>query len=189
MNARKTYRYQASSPETLEAPAGQRASQISRLQSTVSFLADVFSQTAKMFMRIIHLSDRKTFTAWKIIKTSCACFCMVLLAGRFVFARGNPQIKRHDGVVGSRNNHAHIPTITSAGIASGEVGMTFSYQITATKRPIAFGASGLPDGLTINTRTGVISGTPTSAAVTKPTAREGRKLPRSWTFLKMSSAW
>ena len=55
------------------------------------------------------------------------------------------------------------PVITSATSASGTVGTAFSYQITATNSPVSFGVTGLSPGLSLNTGTGVISGTPTSA--------------------------
>ena len=55
------------------------------------------------------------------------------------------------------------PQITSAGTATGTVGSAFSYQIAATNSPTSFNATGLPAGLSINTSTGLISGTPTSA--------------------------
>lgn len=55
------------------------------------------------------------------------------------------------------------PTITSAASASGTVGASFNYAITATNNPISYGATGLPPGLNVNTSTGVISGTPTTA--------------------------
>src|SRR5208283_795266 len=55
------------------------------------------------------------------------------------------------------------PVITSSGTAAGTVGVTFSYQITASNSPTSFGASGLPTGLTVNTVSGLISGTPTGA--------------------------
>ncbi len=54
------------------------------------------------------------------------------------------------------------PVITSAGGVTGEVGSAFSYQITATNTPTSYAASGLPDGLSVNTGTGLISGTPTT---------------------------
>jgi uncharacterized repeat protein (TIGR03803 family) len=41
------------------------------------------------------------------------------------------------------------------------VGNFFSYQITATNSPTSYGVGGLPAGVTINTATGLISGTPT----------------------------
>jgi hypothetical protein len=59
-----------------------------------------------------------------------------------------------------------LPVITSAGTASGTVGSAFSYQITATNTPTSFGATGLPTGLSVNTTTGLISGTPTGAGGT-----------------------
>src|SRR5437773_5944620 len=55
------------------------------------------------------------------------------------------------------------PVITSPGTATGTVGVAFSYQITATNNPTSYGASGLPPGLTVNTATGLVSGTPTTA--------------------------
>ena len=55
----------------------------------------------------------------------------------------------------------NAPAITSSSQASGEVGQTFSYQITATNGPTSYGATGLPAGLNLNSTTGLISGSPT----------------------------
>jgi len=55
------------------------------------------------------------------------------------------------------------PAITSTTSASGTVGSSFSYSITASGTPTSYNASSLPSGLSVNTSTGVISGTPTSA--------------------------
>lgn len=55
------------------------------------------------------------------------------------------------------------PAITSPVSASAQVGIPFSYQITASNQPTTYGAIGLPAGLNINTGTGLISGTPTVA--------------------------
>jgi len=53
------------------------------------------------------------------------------------------------------------PVITSELKASGKVGAPFFYQITADNEPTSFGASELPPGLSVDTTSGVISGTPT----------------------------
>jgi len=57
---------------------------------------------------------------------------------------------------------ASTPEITSATTATGTVGTAFSYTITASGSPTSYSASGLPSTLSINTTTGVISGTPTA---------------------------
>jgi hypothetical protein len=62
-----------------------------------------------------------------------------------------------------------IPVITSPGTANGTVGSAFQYQITATNSPTSYGATGLPAGLSVNTGTGLISGTPTTAGMSTVT--------------------
>jgi hypothetical protein len=57
------------------------------------------------------------------------------------------------------------PVITSATTATATVGSLFSYRITATNNPTSFQATGLPPNLSINTTTGIISGTVGSAGV------------------------
>jgi Right handed beta helix region len=59
-----------------------------------------------------------------------------------------------------------VPMITSSLTASGIIGTAFSYTITATNSPTSFNATSLPSPLTVNTGTGVISGTPTAVATT-----------------------
>jgi len=56
-----------------------------------------------------------------------------------------------------------VPSITSALTASATYGTSFTYQITADNAPTSFNAIDLPAGLTVNTTTGEISGTPTAA--------------------------
>jgi hypothetical protein len=55
------------------------------------------------------------------------------------------------------------PLITSALTTTGTVGSAFTYATTATNSPSSYDATGLPSGLSINTTTGIISGTPTEA--------------------------
>lgn len=66
-------------------------------------------------------------------------------------------------------NNPPAPVITSSLTASGTTGTAFTYTITATNSPTSYNATGLPAGLSINTSTGVISGTPTGVATTSVT--------------------
>ena len=52
------------------------------------------------------------------------------------------------------------PLITSPLAAGGKQGKTFSYTITGQHNPTSFQATGLPNGLNVNTANGLISGTP-----------------------------
>ena len=61
------------------------------------------------------------------------------------------------------------PVITSSSTASGNTNKSFSYQITATNSPTSYSATGLPSGLVLNTSTGLISGTPSTAATSNVT--------------------
>src|SRR2546430_2572828 len=55
------------------------------------------------------------------------------------------------------------PSITSPTTDCGTTGVPYSYQITADQAINTWGAAPLPGGLTVNTTTGLISGTPTTA--------------------------
>lgn len=59
------------------------------------------------------------------------------------------------------------PVITSPLTVTGTVGQQFSYQIIATNAPTIYGASGLPAGLSMNTGSGHISGTLTTAGTSQ----------------------
>lgn len=61
------------------------------------------------------------------------------------------------------------PVISGAATANGTVGQAFSYQIIASNSPTSFAAANLPSGLSLNTSTGLISGTPTTAGTTNAT--------------------
>ena len=56
--------------------------------------------------------------------------------------------------------------ITSSSTASATNGSPFSYQILANNGPISYAATGIPNGLQIDTATGLISGIPNDTART-----------------------
>jgi hypothetical protein len=58
-----------------------------------------------------------------------------------------------------------IPSLTSAALVSSPAGAAFSYTITATNSPTTFSATGLPAGLSLDSTTGIISGTPAAPQV------------------------
>ncbi|AWI10417.1 hypothetical protein CKA38_00040 [Ereboglobus luteus] len=53
--------------------------------------------------------------------------------------------------------------------ASGTIGEAFTYTIVASNNPASYDAIGLPSGLSINTASGVISGTATAAGTSNVT--------------------
>lgn len=59
---------------------------------------------------------------------------------------------------------AASPVITSPLSAVAVAGQSFSYQITANNGPTSFGAANLPAGLSINSQSGLITGTPAAAS-------------------------
>ena len=61
---------------------------------------------------------------------------------------------------------AQQPSITSSLNATGSQGSNFSYTIVASHGPTSFNATGLPNGLTVDTQSGQITGVPTDAGTT-----------------------
>jgi hypothetical protein len=58
------------------------------------------------------------------------------------------------------------PILSGAKMVNGKLGSAFSYQIKASNSPTSYAADALPSGLSINTSTGVINGTPSAASKT-----------------------
>ena len=70
------------------------------------------------------------------------------------------------GLVSGRTGTGNTVTVTNPGNQTGTVGTAFSLQIHATDsasgQTLTYSATGLPAGLSINSSTGLISGTPTT---------------------------
>jgi O-glycosyl hydrolase len=87
------------------------------------------------------------------------------------------------------NSSGQTVTVTNPGNQTGTVGTAESLQIAATDTPagqtLTYSATGLPAGLSINSSTGLISGTPTTAvtaASVTVTAKDGTGASGSATF-------
>jgi hypothetical protein len=84
-----------------------------------------------------------------------------ILSGIFQIALGATNQFGSDSRVLTLTVASSVPVITSALTATGtENDTNFSYTIQASNGPTTYGASGLPLGLTVNTNTGAITGTP-----------------------------
>lgn len=84
-----------------------------------------------------------------------------IVSGTFLIPIGATNLVNSDSQVLTLTIASSVPVITSALTATGaENGTNFSYTIKASNTPTTYGASGLPLGLTVNTNTGAITGTP-----------------------------
>gem|GEM_PF-1640794 len=79
------------------------------------------------------------------------------------------------------------PAITGNLSASAKQGEAFQYQITAANSPTSYKATGLPRGLSLNTATGLISGTPLVAG-NYPVTLEASNAKKSTATLALAVA-
>jgi hypothetical protein len=61
----------------------------------------------------------------------------------------------------------NAPTVNSVSEVTAQAGVNFSYQVTATEKPSAFEVLGAPVWMAVNSKTGLISGTPTAPGTVK----------------------
>jgi sugar lactone lactonase YvrE len=132
----------------------------------------------------VYVADSSTSAIWKITPDGVAS-----IIGGAIDNRGNAdgtgsaaQFNLPSGVAVDASGNVYVadttnneirlgvlqftgtpPAITSAVAATAGVDVPFSYQIMAENGPTSYDATGLPDGLTINPATGIITGTPTAA--------------------------
>ncbi|MFE3182888.1 M4 family metallopeptidase [Streptomyces violascens] len=77
-----------------------------------------------------------------------------------------------DPVPGSCNGQPGSPSVTNPGNQNGTVGTAVSLQIQASDpggKTLTYSATGLPAGLSINSSTGLVAGTPTTAGTASVT--------------------
>ena len=91
-----------------------------------------------------------------------------LLPELFFGAWSDDGITDSDGLRGAFNTVGmnQVFGVTSSSTASATNGSSFNYQILANNGPISYAATGMPNGLRINTATGLISGIPNDTART-----------------------
>ena len=108
---------------------------------------------------------------------------------QFVTVKDNAQVNGIEiSPVGGGTGPGDTVTVTNPGSQVGAVGTATSLQIAATDsasgQTLTYSATGLPAGLSINSATGLITGTPTTAATanTTVTAKDGTGASGSATF-------
>src|SRR5438093_1135226 len=120
-------------------------------------------QMAKLPQPVIPRGCWRGMTTWGATFTFCLLtFAMPLTVQAAPTLTGG-SASGQAGTAGTVTVVPLAPVITSTGAATGQVGVAFSYQITASNSPASYNATGLPAGLSVNTATGIISGTPTAS--------------------------
>jgi len=136
---------------------------------TIAFSPDdSFAYSAPQYQKEVRAFDTKTFNqSGSFSIPGGASRLTTDSSGKYLFVAAlDPSVTNYVGInVYGTGRPAAV--ITSATSAFTEAREAFSYQIIATNNPTYYNASGLPAGLSINTATGLISGTCAGAGVTQ----------------------
>jgi uncharacterized repeat protein (TIGR03803 family) len=150
LNVAKPMAPKINSPLTAAATVGQAFSyQITATNLPTSYAADALPMGLTVDTTTGRISGKPT------------------MAGTFAFMIGAQNASGSDDETLTLTVSAAVlaPKITSPLTASGQVGVAFTYQITANNFPTSYAADALPPGVTVNTMTGSISGTPTVSGI------------------------
>jgi hypothetical protein len=107
----------------------------------------------------VDVGNKTTFTLPSVVAGRTYCFAVAAYSA-------GPNVGTRSADVCTDSNHP--PSLTSPGDRSSVVGTAVTLNLVASDPeglPITFSATGLPAGLTLNTNTGFISGTPTAASI------------------------
>lgn len=91
-------------------------------------------------------------------------------------------------IVPTGSSAAAAPVITGTMMAYPTVGQPFTYQISALNSPTSFAATGLPKGLSLDEKSGQITGTPTEAGITAVSLTATNASGNSSTSLTLATA-
>jgi hypothetical protein len=138
-----------------------------------------------------HTTDFNTVTASN--NGSCSPSVLCTATGAADTYNGPTGWGTPDGLAGLESNSStgNTVTVTNPGSQTSTVGTAVSLQISATDsasgQTLTYSATGLPTGLSINSSTGLISGTPTTAGsysvtvTAKDTTGATGSAPFTWT--------
>ena len=133
----------------------------------------------------VDVGNSTTFTLTSVVAGRTYCFAVAAYSA-------GPSVGSRSADVCTDSNQP--PSLTSPGNRSSVVGTAVTLNLVASDPeglPITFSATGLPAGLTLNTNTGFISGTPTAAStysVTVTVSDGVLSTSQSFTWTTTSSA-
>ena len=134
------------------------------LVSAVLFVVVSHGAFAQTAISNVTYSSGQTLTVSDAVSITAGTNVIVSSGANITYAsRGTITLNPgFDAALGSKFFAYLTPEITSAATDSVTSGTSVSFQITAVNSPTSFSATGLPTGLSINTSTGLITGTPTT---------------------------